>query len=429
MSVRNHELYHEQDLRVPMTHLNLVFHGAGIQQEPESMCGLARFTAKMLFRGAGSLTREEISRRFDLLGAEVSAHVSETDFLVAVSCITKNLDAVLDLLVTVLNEASFPGAELELLKKSELNVLEGAFQDPERVLSAAHLYVLYDGRNLGKIGSRGGIDKISRKDLVDYFRSVRSASVLYFTAISDLSRSGVEHAVERFTIGRLSEGFSLKGELPFKESAARAAYIVESKEAKNDRLIWSQEGISATDEKRFGLNLIIDALGSFEGYLFDELRNKKGWCYGAYAFVTPATNRPGRIGFYADPSSESSKDLIPALLQLLESFPDEEGFRNRLKERNEAFKNRYAYQLDLKYRLGSRVHKDRYGIPILSRDEYNARIDGVTAEAARRIIGEVFDLNRLVMVFHGDVDRIKSTLTGLDASIPVTVLEKDLLVA
>jgi predicted Zn-dependent peptidase len=189
--------------------------------------------------------------------------------------------------------------------------------------------------------------------------------------------------------------------------------------------MWSQKGIGATDDRRFDLNVIIDALGSFEGYLFDELRNKRGWCYGAYAFVTPATTRPGRIGFYSDPSLETSKHLIPEMLRLLRVFPEEKGFRDRLKERNETFKNRYAYQLDLKFRLGSRINKDRFEIPILERNEYNARIDNVTAGSTRRVIAELFDLDRMVLVFHGDVDRIRSTIAGVDGSIPVTVLEKD----
>ena len=57
MPIRNNEIYYERDLRTPMTHINFVFHGAGVQQETEEKTGLARFTAKMLFRGT-SLTYE-----------------------------------------------------------------------------------------------------------------------------------------------------------------------------------------------------------------------------------------------------------------------------------------------------------------------------------------------------------------------------------
>ena len=429
MPIQNHDVYYEQDPRAPMTQLTLVFNGGGMQQEPENRTGLARCAAKMLFRGTESLSRETISRQFELLGAEVNAHVNETDFSISVSCFTKNLEAVMDLVLLLMNEASFPQQELDLMKKADLNQLEAALQDPERVLSATHQFILYDRRGLGKIGSRIAILEMTRGEIVDFFSNVRKTSVLYFTTISDAPQSAINQAVEPFILGRNTDGFSLKPETNFREAVGREAFIVQSKEAKNDRLIWSQPGLNATDDRRFDLSLVIDALGSFEGFLFDELRNKRGWCYGAYAFVTQATTRRGRIGYYADPSLESSRQLVPELLRLLKVFPDEKGFRERLEERNATFKNRYAYQLDLKYKLLSRVARDRYGIPILDRDSYSRRIDGVTASSARRVIEEVVQTERLSMVFYGDAERIQNILKATDGSLPIAVLEKEQLIA
>ena len=225
------------------------------------------------------------------------------------------------------------------------------------------------------------------------------------------------------------DGFELKPEISFKEVPGRNAFIVPSAEAKNDRLMWTQKGITATDDRRFDLSLIIDALGSFEGFLFDELRNKKGWCYGAYAFVVPATSRPGRIGVYADPSLETSKDLIPELLRLMHIFQEEGGFQERLAQRNATFKNRYSYQLDLKFKLASRVNRDRYGIPILEKEAYNNRIDAVTDISAQRVIDELFDDRNLCMVFYGDAERVQSILADCNAAVRCTVIEKEALIA
>ncbi len=429
MPITNHQLYYEQDLRVPMTQLTLVFNGAGVQHEPEEKTGLARMTAKMLFRGTSAFSREAISQKFELLGAEVNSSVSETDFVVSISCFTKNLAVVLDLVLLIIREASFPQYELDLLKKAELNQLEAALQDAERVLSAANQFVLFDGTKLGKIGSKNGVVSIVRQDIVDFFSKVRAASVLYFTSISDLTKSEIESQAQRFITGRTIDGFILRPEVPFKEANGRNAFIVQSAEAKNDRLIWSQKGIGATDERRFDLSLIIDALGSFEGFLFDELRNKKGWCYGAYAFIVPATTRQGRIGFYADPSLETSKQLIPELLRLIRVFSDEGGFQERLRQRNATFKNRYSYQLDLKFKLASRVGRDRYGIPILGKEAYDSHIDGVTEITAGRVVDEVFDDRNLSMVFYGDAERIQRILEGADPAVRCAVVEKETLIA
>lgn len=427
-NIKNHQLYYQQDLRVPMTNITLTFHGGGSGQEPLHLYGLAHITAKMLFRGTPTMTREEISKKFELLGAAIEAHDSETDFFILISCFTKNLDTVLRLLAGILDTANFPQHELDILKKQELNGMEADLQDPEEVLSAAHEYVLFGMDSLGKLGSRQAINRITREDIKKFYESVRATQVLYLTAISDLPKEKLEEQLSLLIHNRPTNGFMLKPEARYHNASGYEAIIVNSSEATNDRLMWSHRGIGATDERRFDLSLVIDALGSFEGFLFDQLRNKNGWCYGAYAFAMQATTRPGRIAYYADPTSETSTMLIPEMLRLLHLFPDEKDFQERFAERNTTFKNRYAYQLDLKKKLSNEINRDRYGIPILDKEQYYQQIDAVTLSTAKKTIGEVFDPKNMTMVFYGDAARLKTILAKLDPSVNITLLEKDILI-
>ncbi len=427
-AVEDGHLYYQQDLRVPMTSLSLVFHGGGIQQETETHAGIARMTARMVFRGTPAMTREELSRTFELLGADVNAAVSETDFAINISCFTKNLDNVLALVQTVMRDVSFPQNELDIVKKQELNQMDAALQDPERVLSAGNQYVLFEGTRLGKIGSRSGVHAVTRGDVVNFFAGVCETHVLYYTCISDLPKEEIAKKLSPLIRSRSTGGFVLKPEIPFRELKGREAFIFNSHDAMNDRFIWTQRGISANDERRFDLQLVVDALGSFEGMLFDVLRNKNGWCYGAYGFIMQATTRHGRIGFYSDPAAASSEKLIPAMAQLIRDFPDDRGFQEKLSQRNSTFKNRYAYQLDLKYKLSSEVNRDRYGIPILDQESYYKRIDAVNSRTAKKMIREVFDPANMTMVFYGDAVRITSILKRMDSTTKITVMDKDVLV-
>ncbi|GEM_PF-1920016 len=427
-NVENNHLYYQQDQRAPMTYMTVVFHGGGFQQEQKHLEGVARITARTLFRGTPTLTREMISRKFDLLGANVEAGASETDFFISISSFSKNLREVLNLVSSTLQDAHFPTMELDLVRKQELNIMEASLQDPDRVLSSANEYVLFGQNAMGKFGSRGAIDRITRSDVLQYMANVRSCPTMYFTAISDKTREELDTHLAVFASDRRVDGFSLKPEIKFEDSHGLEAVIINSPEATNDRLIWSHRGIDATDDRRFDLSLIIDALGSFEGYLFDQLRNKNGWCYGAYAYFMPATTRPGRIAYYSDPSSENSAKLIPEMLRLIDVFPREKEFIERLAERNATFKNRYAYQLDIKKKLTNEVNRDRYGIPILDQESYNKRIDAVNYGTAKQAMDEVFDPKNITMVFYGDAERLRRTLGSLSPAIKITAFEKEVLV-
>lgn len=427
-NIEQNHLYYQQDLRVPMTYATVVFHGAGFQQEERRLAGIARITARTLFRGTPALTREVISKTVDLLGAAVEASASETDFHVAISCFSRNLKEVLKLVSTVMNEADFPQPELDLVKKQELNLMQAALVDPDRVLSAANEYVLFGRDTMGKFGSAEAVRRITRSDVQQFIEHVRTSSTVYFTAISDRSKQELEELLAVFTSSRVRNGFALKPEVRFRDSRGLEATIINSPGATNDRLIWSHGGIGATDERRFDLSLIVDAFGSFEGYLFDELRNKNGWCYSACVYVMAATTRPGRVAYYSDPSSENSHKLIPEMLRLIEIFPLENGFRERLAERNATFKNRYAYQLDIRKKLTNEVNRDRYGVPILDQQSYNKRIDAVNAATAGKVIEEVFDPKNMTMVFYGDAARLTKILTGIRPPVNLFVLEKEILV-
>ena len=424
-SIINDSLYYQCDARVPMTKMTLVFHGAGFQHDPETIPGLARVTSRMIFRGTPGKTREMIARELELLGASADARVSETDLLIDLSCFSRNLDRVIALVGEILTEASFPEPELEIVKQQELNSFDGALQNPERVLSSAHEYVLFGRSRYGKIGSRSAIGRITRNHVVDYYRKAVATAVAYTTSISDLPRGEIDAQQHRLTNGRSKDGFVLKPESEYQNSMGYEATIVQSEGATNDRFIWSHRGIGALDSRRFDLSLIIDALGSFEGVLFNELRNKNGWCYGAYAYVMPATTRPGRVGYYSDPAAESSMQLIPEMIRLLRTFPEMADFRERLDERRDTFKNRYAYQLDLKRKLLNEVHRDLYGIPILDQESYNRIIDAVTQESASQAIREIFDHENMTMVFYGDEKRIRSLLGQFDRKVEVTAMRKE----
>jgi zinc protease len=426
--IKNNTMYYQHDGRVPMTSLTLVFHGAGSQQETEDIAGLADVTAGLLFRGTPTLTREKISTRFELLGAEVKAATTQTDFSISISCFSRNIDDVLNLVVTIMKEANFPQEELDLVRKQQLSHLDAALQDADDVLDQANDYVAYNGTRFGKFGSRSSLNRITRDAVVRYWGNVTRTSILFFTSISDLPKDAIAQKTALFGNGRSTDGFVLKPEVAMKVPHGHEAYIVASPGATNDRLQWSGKGITATDARRFDLDLVLDALGSSEGLLYNILREKNGWCYGAYAWNRRGTNEPGRIMYYSDPTPETSDKLIPEMLHIIQSFGDDTEFQQALARRNGAFKNRYAYQLDPKFKLASEVSRDRYGVPLLTREEYFARVDGVTQATARKTIQEVFDPNNLYLVFYGDANRIKPILQKIDPAMKIEVLEKEVLV-
>lgn len=421
----DHQLFYEQDTRTPLTSVTIAFLGGGLQQETDATAGLARITAKMLFRGTSRHDRESLARAFEILGADVSATVTETEFFITLSGFSRNIDQLFDLLLEVLNDVQFPEKELELVKQQQLNAMEASLQEPERVLMQAHSFALFGGGRMGKIGSRSAIRSVTRAQVIEYYQRVRSCATIYRTALTDLPEEEIRRRLDILTAHRTAPGFALRPEEPYAIAHGRQAIIVQSEDAANDRLLWSHTALAANDDRRYDLGLALDAFGSFEGYLFDVLRNKNGWCYSAFAFQMNATLRPGRVSYYSDPSKDFSAQLMPEMMRLIETFPEAEEFKERLVLRPTTFKNRYNYQLDPKYKLSAKLQRDLYGIPILSREEYCVRIDAVTLDSVRVVLTSVVDPKNMFMVFYGEGKRIEPILKSMDPSVTIRTMNKE----
>jgi zinc protease len=427
--IENNMLYYEHDPRTPVTKLTIVYVGAGEQKESAERIGLASITAKLLFKGTSRYTLDEFQTTCDLLGITISAYANETDFVIKLSFLSRNIEETISLVHHVIQDAGFTKEQLQLVKKQEQNRLESILQSDDEVLQMANKYFLFDKSFRGKVGSKASLEKISREDIVEYFKNVKTAKEMYFSVVSDLNEIEIRKSLDGIKDGRITTGFILGPEKEYRTGRGKEAFIVDSPNAPNDRLLWSHKGIDAANHRRFALSLILDALGSFEGFLFDQLRNKNGWCYGIYAYQFPPSNRKGLIGYYSDPSNSTSKLLIPKLLELMKSFRNHDDFLIRLDERSMTFKNRYAYQQDLNYKIASRINRDRNGIPILTKEEYFAEIDSVTRTTALQVITDIFNNSDLTMVFYGDARRISSILASTDPSISVEIHDKSELIA
>lgn len=82
----------------------------------ENQKAAAWFTTKMLFEGTKTKSANDISQAFENLGAFLDLEPGFDDVSISIYGMSRNFTQVLDLLVEILNEASFPATELDALK-------------------------------------------------------------------------------------------------------------------------------------------------------------------------------------------------------------------------------------------------------------------------------------------------------------------------
>ena len=96
----------------------------GTRYDPHEKSGLCYFMAKMLTRGAGDLTANDIDRRVEDMGAVLSSGSGRNSYYLRGDSLKGDFERLMELVATVLTRPGFPEEEIAKLKQDTLSAIE-----------------------------------------------------------------------------------------------------------------------------------------------------------------------------------------------------------------------------------------------------------------------------------------------------------------
>jgi zinc protease len=181
------------------------------------------------------------------------------------------------------------------------------------------------------------------------------------------------------------------------------------------QIIIGAPGVSFEDKDYFALLIANHVFGggSFSARLMKEVREKRGWSYGAYSFY-----RSGRKPLYfAMQSTPSNKDTIPALnlmVELMEDYAEKGISKEEFAFAKKSLVNQSAFLQDtVRKRLDNKITEEVLKLPKGFYDKYRERLMGLTHAQVQAAIKRKVDPSRLFTVILGDADALKSDIGTL----------------
>lgn len=412
--IPNHKLYYVQDARVPQTRLSMRYYTGGDLQETMDTRGLSF----AFFRLINLALHGEDKKEMDRLGAELWFNISDRYVTVNLTVFSENLDAALKRLKVMMRDLTFSKELLDRERARIIDDFEEYINDHKgREIFRYHLYK-YDRDR--QEGTRTALENLTAQDLQQFWDQTLRAKVLFFRVTSDLSKSEIERSLRVMTHNRVRDGFFPRHRPKRKEIRGLHALILpEIHLADFCNLITN--GLSRTDEDWFAQAVLVNALNRL---LFIRLREQKGWCYSAGVSIQEWTSPP-ILHFGANPRDVYTSKLVPEMFRLIHHCLSEPEFWTEVEKGRERLKRAYHLQLGPQSRLGQQVRYDRDGVPALSLEEYESAIDSVTEEDIRRVFRRLlnYQVKNFLMLFYGDVDRIKDALRRGDIMGRTTIFD------
>ena len=371
---------------LPMLQIKAVF-DAGSSRDPADKAGLASLTSAMLDEGAGSLTADDIARKFEGLGAEFGASIDRDMATASLRSLSDASlrDPALDLFAKVLSDPSFPQASLERLRAQALVALQKEEESPGAVAGKAFYHELYGEHPYAHDprGDQASLKLITRDDVVAYHRNYYVGANAWLVIVGDASTHEAHRIAERI-VGRLPAGHTAVL-LPPVRTLATAQQKNIAFPATQTHIYVGQPGMRRGDPDYFPLyvgNYILGG-GGLVSRLAVEVREKRGLSYSVYSYFFPL-RLPGPFMVGLQTRNDQRGEALTIVRKVLADFVDKGPTAEELDAAKKHITGGFPLRVDSNGKIAEYLAViGFYGLPLTYLDDFIPHVEAVNAEQIR----------------------------------------------
>lgn len=246
--------------------------------------GMTGFVGEMMMGGTKNRTKDQLDLEVDFIGASLGA--SSTS--VYASSLKKHQNKILELMADVLYNPIFPQEELDKLKKQSLTGLAQSKDNPNAISQRLAATVLY-GKNhpYGEIETEATINNVTVDDIKSYYATYFKPNIAYLAIVGDMDKAEAERVVNQY-FGQWKSGEVPKFSYPVPQRASKRAVALVDRSSSVQSVINLTQPVQMKigDPDYISSRLLNQILGGGSASrLFMNLREDKGYTYGAYSSI------------------------------------------------------------------------------------------------------------------------------------------------
>ncbi|MDC8832233.1 M16 family metallopeptidase [Alteromonas gilva] len=421
------EVVFAQRATVPLVNVAIQF-DAGYAADAGGKLGLASFTTRMLDEGAGKYDALELAAELEKLGTNLNSGSNLDTTTVSLSMLKENMVESLGLLGDILKQPTFASEEIE---RQRTLILSSIAQQKTRPVSIAltllppliygddHAY----GIPFTGSGTEEDVTAITRSDLVNFKKTWLRPDNATIFVVGDTTLDEIKPVLEK-EFGNWQESGSkgskkiAKASLPEQGQA-----IIIDRPGSQQSLILAAHLAPPTGADN---NIAIEAMnqtlgGAFTARVNMNLREDKGWAYGAYTFLQDARGQRPFMVYAPVQTDKTGPSLVELKKELIGYLGDKPPMQDELERARLDEVRSLPGQFETAGSvLGSLLSSSRfnrqYTYPETLVEKYNSlTLDDLNAAAA-----EVIHPDKLTWLIIGDAEKIKAEVEAAGLG-PVSV--------
>ena len=369
--------------------------------------GLSSMMGDMLSAGTTTKTKQQIDEEIDFIGASISTFSSG----IYASCLSKHKEKVLEIASDILLNPAFPEQELEKKKKRLMSSLKSVKTDANSISSRVGGVLKY-GKNhpYGEVQTSSDIDGITVELCKDYYKTYFRPNISYLVIVGDINVEESKALVENyFGSWEKAEVPVHKYSNPEKVEGVRVAFVDKPGAVQSLISVMYPVEYKIGDQDNAKVSVMSNIFGgAFSSYLNANLREDKGYTYGARGRISP-DKIIGQFNASASVRNEVTDSSITEFLAEMNHIKNEPVSDEDLNRIKNNMNGDFALSLERSQTIARfALNVVRFNLPQDYYQTYLSRLQSVSKEDVQAAAKKYIDPDNCIILVVGNKEVAES---------------------
>ena len=399
-----------RDTSVPLLSMEFLFKG-GAALDPKGKTGLANLTASLLDEGAGDLDSQAFQERLQNLSIQLNFDVDYDTFGGSLKTLNRNRAEAVHLLQLALMQPRFDAPDIERITGEVVAGIKQRASRPGYLAQRVWQQVIYPNHPYGRpiTGNEASLKKIQRSDLKDFVKANLAKDRLMIGVSGDITAAELGTLLDDVFGGLPATAQTHT--IPPADPVSLGYTFVLNRQVPQSVAIFGLPGLKRDDPDFYAAYVMNHILGggTFNSWLYEEVREKRGLAYSIYSYLEPRKELPFWMGNVATANAGMAKS-VELIREQVRKMRDQGVTDKELEDAKLFINGSFPLRFTSTDRIASilvQLQFDKLGIDYLERRP--SLISAVTKEDIARVAKRFLDPTKLTFAVVGQPDGLKGT--------------------
>lgn len=404
---------------VPVVNMRLVVN-AGYSSDQFAKPGTAKLAMDLLDEGTATRTSLEINEQLQLLGANINTW-SDLDYsYLNFNSLKMTFEESADVFTDILLNPAFPDADFTRLKQQQLISIQREKAQPVGMAIRVLPKYLYGedhayGLPLTGSGYESTVEQIQKEDLKNFYNTWFKPNNASLIVVGDITMDELKPILEKKLKKWQKADVPEKNLAPVELPAKNRIFLIDKPESAQSIVIGGHVFIPNGTDKEASINMMNNILGGeFTSRINMNIREAKGWAYGAFTFMWDAK---GQRPFIAYAPVQRDK-TTPAIQEMYREIKEYKKEKPATEQEFEKTKTNEILSLPGQYEtmqsvLGSIVKMVKYDLSEDYLTNYPQTIRNIKLSDVQSVASEELHPENMTWLVVGDKEKVLEELKGL----------------